>query len=120
MKLDRNINGDGRGKYGLIKTRRLQEIIGPISNSCNAKNMDEVNAMKVREAIKLLEEEGILDWGTTAKTEFFVVRLKDQFAGAALTGYALAARKVDSEYAREVANLAQRAGSRNPYCRMPD
>lgn len=26
MKLDRNITGTGRGKYGLIKTRRLLEI----------------------------------------------------------------------------------------------
>jgi hypothetical protein len=115
MKLDRNINGDGRGKYGLIKARRLAEVL-----SDQDPNQPIYRKERVEGAIQLLENLGIIDWGTTAKTEFFVVRLKDQFAGAALTGYALAARKVDSEYAREVANLAQRAGSRNPHCKIPD
>lgn len=120
MRLDRNVNGDGRGKYGLVNNRRLQEIIGPIGDSRNAWNMDEVNRMKVREAIKLLTEEGVIDWGRTPQTEFFLIRLKDCYAEHALTAYALAARKDDSEYARDVANLAQRSGRRNPHCKRPD
>jgi hypothetical protein len=120
MKLDRNINGNGRGKYGLVKNRRLQEIIGPIGDSRNAKNMDKVNRMKVREAVQLLVEEGVIDWGTTPETEFFPIMLKDCYAEHALTAYALAARKDDSEYARDVANLAQRSGRRHPHCKRPD
>lgn len=120
MKLDRNLNSEGRGKYGIVNNRRLQKIIGPIGDSRNAWNMDEVNRMKVREAVKLLVEEGVIDWGKTAETEFFVIKLKDQYAGHALTAYALAARRDDPEYARDVANLAQRAGPRNPHCKRPD
>ena len=92
MRLDRNTSPFGRGKYGLVKNRRLLEIVRPIGDSHNAKNMDDVSAMKVREAIKLLVEEGVIDWGDTPETEFFVMRLRDKYASGALAQYASAAR----------------------------
>jgi hypothetical protein len=41
--------------------------------------------------------------------EFFVLKLKDEFAAAALKAYALAAEGYDTEYAEEVYALALRA-----------
>lgn len=121
MKLDRNITDDGRGKYGLINTRRLREFLDLVGDSRNAHNMTEVNAMKVREAIQLLEEEGVIDWGPAeSESEFFVIKLRDRNAGAALASYALAAAIHDGEYAREVKELADRAGPRSPFCKDPD
>ena len=120
MKLDRNINGDGRGKYGLVKVRRLIEIVGPILGSNNAKNMDEVARMKIREAVQLLVEEGVISWGNTPETEFFAILLKDKNARAALNAYAAMASRDDVEYATEVFQLANRSGPAHPLCKKPD
>lgn len=121
MKLDRNVNGTGRGKYGLVYNRRLKEIIGPIGDSRNAANMDEVNAMKVREAIKLLEEEGVITWGLpNTESEFFVIKLRDRFAHVALVAYAQVAHWIDAEYAKDVRELADRAGPYSKFYKAPD
>lgn len=112
MKLDRNISGDGRGKYGIIRTRKLAEI-------------DRVNspqgASEIDHAITVLETAGLLDWGLTESSEFFVVLLKDQYASAALYGYAGAASlDGDRELAADVSALAVRAGRNHPNCKRPD
>lgn len=58
MKLDRNINPDGRGKYALINLRR-----------------------------------NTIEWGgPTPEEQFFVLKLKDEFAAPALRAYAAAVR----------------------------
>jgi hypothetical protein len=108
VKLDRNING--RGKYGLVNSRRLQEILAAVGTSRNARNMDDVNAMKVREAVRLLEEEGILDWGAEGtESEFFVIKLRDENAGFE-----------DPELGADVQALADRAGPHSPFFKKPD
>ncbi len=85
MKLDRNINPDGRGKYALIKLRELY-----------------------------------IDHGDTPDTEFFVIRLKDKYAEAALRAYADAAIiDGESEWGLEVGALAAKAAA-HPNKRKPD
>lgn len=116
MRLDRNISCDGRGKYGLINSRRLAEIkafaaTGEISAS---------NASKISEAIKLLETYEVLDWGPPgSQSEFFVIMLRDQFADDALRAYADAAG-ADAEYAEAIDDLVARAGRASPFCKKPD
>lgn len=117
MKLDRNINGDGRGKYGLIKHRRLAEI----EKLYDGGDGDVADLQAVHDAIALLERAGVIDWGTTIDTEFFVVKLRDINAGAALTGYGISATmRVDPEYGAEIEALAKRAGPNHPNAKVPD
>lgn len=124
MKLDRNINGTGRGKYGLINNRKLIEV--------QAKERGTLKGEKIMFALSLLEREGILDWGPTGtESEFFVIKLRDKHAGAALYAYAdiamhdavLAPLETTlglREYADEVIELAHRAGPNSPFCKKPD
>jgi len=111
MKLDRNINGTGRGKYALLKLRRLSEMQASAT---------EEGRKRLAEAFDLLEATGILDWGDTPETEFFVMRLKDEYAAGGLSGYAVAAAGHDIDYAREVWDLSQRSGRHHPNCKKPD
>lgn len=100
MKLDRNLNADGHGKYGLIKNRRLAAIRAEAPPQY-------VSAIDA--ALKALELAGLIDWGDTVDTEFFVIRLRDRFSRPALSAYVAAAAPVDREYAEDVAKLADRA-----------
>lgn len=113
MRLDRNINPNGRGKYALLKLRKLDDYTehGPFGDL----------AAPVADAIKVLETAGILDWGNTVGSEFFVIRLKDKYADDALFRYSLSA-KYDGEidYAREIEEMANRAGTNHPNCKKPD
>ncbi len=115
MKLDRNINGDGRGKYGLILNRKLAEITNHDGSGRAANKL-----AAVREAIAALEAHGVIDWGDTVDTEFFVIRLRDRYACATLHEYAIGAVVDDSEYAKEVRMLADRSGFRHPHPQVPD
>jgi hypothetical protein len=96
MRLDRNTNPDGRGKYALVKLRYVDS--------------------ELRE--QLLEIDAV-DFGATENTEFFVIRLKDIFAAPALAAYALAAWEHDEDYARDVLALAKRAAL-CPHKQLPD
>lgn len=111
MKMDRNINTDGQGKYALLRLRTLDQY-RPDSI------MDD---SPVFDAITLLETEGILDWGNVGtESEFFVIRLKDRNARAALTAYADSIRPRDSEFAGQVDTMAARSGELSPFCKDPD
>jgi len=94
VKLDRNINPDGRGKYALVLMREASK-----------KQMDDP---EVSEAINKLHRAGCLDFGPD-KGDFFVIRLKDKYAAPALAAYALAAYADDREYGLEILNLAKNA-----------
>lgn len=116
MKLDRNLGGDGRGKYGLIKTRRIAEILAD-----NSPDQPLYRKERLEDALHMLKGLGVLDWGDTQATEFFVMRLKDINARPALFAYASgAAMHGDKEYAEDVFALAHRAGKKHPNCKMPD
>ena len=103
MKLDRNLNPDGRGKYALLKLRRQAQPFSPDLQEC---------AQKLKDA-------GLLDFGGTPETDFFVIRLKDKYAAPALGAYAAAALRDDPEYAEEIFTLAGMAAA-HPNQRMPD
>lgn len=103
MKLDRNLNPDGRGKYALLKLRGQEASMSP---ECQA-------------ATDLLKSSGWLDFGDSPEAEFFVIRLKDQYATAALVAYANQAMQDDPEYANEILVLALRAQD-HPSKRRPD
>lgn len=111
MKLDRNLNANGTGKYALLKLRKLDEFRSGTWGDL---------APEIAQAISALEAAGILDWGDTPETEFFVMRLKDQFAQAGLVGYGAAASHIDPEYAEEIEGMAKRAGPSHPNCKRPD
>ena len=100
MKLDRNITNPRRGKYALIKLR-------------------ESTVKLDRDRGCLMVNESAVDFGDTADSDFFVIRLKDKYAAAALTAYAQAAMIDDPEYAKEVLALAVLAAT-HPNKRKPD
>jgi hypothetical protein len=114
MKMDRNQNTDGCGKYAVINVRKLNEVCG------NAGTFDRWTPA-VEQALKTLEEVGCLEWGRVGEEdEFFLVKLKDLFAPGALSGYAALADCVDPEWATEVRALQRRAGADSPFCKRPD
>lgn len=83
MKLDRNINTDGRGKYALVHMRKLRELTG-------------LALFEAEDAIKLLTDLGVIRGGGneadgTLGEQFFVIKYKDMFAPAALQAYSVAA-----------------------------
>lgn len=102
MKLDRNINPDGRGKYALLNLRKT-----------------DLSLADIRERISTSIGGQVLQFGSNPDTEFFVIKLKDKYAGPALHAYAEAAKDDDPEYAAEIDALAQAADRRLPK-RMPD
>lgn len=116
MKLDRNLNHDGHGKYALLKLRELDHLddAGSMLTFYNG------IPRGIRNALKTLENAGILDWGDTEDSEFFVIRLKDVNTQAALIAYAGAAKRDDAEWAREILALAARSGPNHPHCKRPD
>lgn len=80
MKLDRNANPDGRGKYALVHLRRVRP--GSV----------------VVDAIELLRREGVLTFGNESPgSQFFVMKHKDKFTAGGLRGYAEA---INQEYLR--------------------
>lgn len=116
MKLDRNINADGRGKYALLKLRNLDAVTAPGGSRFSQRE-------EIESAINLLENIGVLDWGNTVDSEFFVIRLKDRHASAALANYGASVFgevPADEEYGFEIINLALRAGPCHPNCKKPD
>lgn len=113
MKLDRNIEDNlGRGKYAILKLRELEQYSTGVFADLDT---------EIKAAIELLDRIGILDWGrVNSDSEFFLIRLKDKYANAALCAYADAASLDDLEWAAEVEQLALRAGHLSPFCQLPD
>ena len=70
MKLDRNINPSGMGKYILIRTRQLGML------------MDQEKQAEVKYAINVLEKNNMI-----APYQFFVLGYRDMFTPAALCAY---------------------------------
>ncbi len=103
MKLDRNINKDGKGKYALILLRDVE----------NWKTPEEL-----ADAIKTNPK--IVDYGFRHhESEFFVIRLKDKHAEAALMAYANSIADEDEQFAGQIVAMAQRAAS-HPNKKKPD
>jgi hypothetical protein len=105
MQLDRNITNPKRGKYALIKLREATVKRVPIEFVDNPP--------------LVMVEESAVDFGDTADSDFFVIRLKDKYAAPALRAYAQAAIDDDPEYAAEIFELAVSAEN-HPSKKMPD
>ena len=103
MKLDRNITNPKRGKYALIKLR---------TSNLSPEDLLGRSSVEVRT--------DAIDFGDTEENEFFVIRLKDKYAYAALASYAMSAREGgDHEYASEIDHLASKA-LYHPNKKQPD
>ena len=113
MKLDRNENANGRGKYALLLLRKLREFEGP--GTFDGLSPD------IAAAIETLDKAGVIDWGIVgSESEFFVARLKDHNASPCLHGYAQSAEaNGEYEWAEEVRDMARRA-ERSPWKKRPD
>lgn len=107
MKMDRNINDDGLGKYAVINLRNLKRYM---------------NVPEVKEALEVLKAADALEWGCVGEPdEFFLIKLKDINAEHALVAYAdQANHNGDKEFAGEVYEMARRSGRHNPHCKHPD
>lgn len=116
MKLDRDKNSDGRGKYALLKLRQLEAHEPQATFGSN----------EVTRAIETLDKAGLIEWGLpNTEGEFFVIKLRDKYAAHALNGYASAVYRDDGfdgdcDYFNVVKELAQRAGAHSPFCKRPD
>jgi hypothetical protein len=99
-----------RGKYAIVKLRNYPG------------DEYQVDRDKIDKALKVLEEEGMLEYGVPGTAgEFFVIMLKDRWADRGLQSYANAAAGADyPDYAADVETLARRAGPNSPFCKTPD
>lgn len=105
MQLDRNINPTGKGKYALINMRKIE------GDPRTAEDL----------AAAILAHPEAVEFGTAGTPgEFFVIKLKDEHAQAALDAYAQSAAAQDIQYAAEIERLAARSGSNHPNCKRPD
>lgn len=98
MKLIRNTTDDGTCKYALIRLDKIR-----------AQNE---NKLKINEIFKNNPEwlRQFVEFGAGgSKDEFFVIKLQDVNAAPALRAYAKSAIDTDTELAREVLELAERA-----------
>lgn len=116
MKLVRNTTIDGTCKYDIINRSKI-------------KDLGEEEKNKVLEAIDVLKQSGIYtECLLNNKEEFFVIKLKDQFAKPALEAYAESVKQYAvsvgdadlSDYGADVSDLANRSGVNNVYCKIPD
>lgn len=83
MKLDRNTNRSGHGKYALVNMRKLIPIIDQSDGSRLIVHSDCVKAFY------LLLENGFITLGNESPgDQFFVMKYKDQFTHHGLRGYA--------------------------------
>jgi hypothetical protein len=101
MKLDRNQNPNGKGKYALVLMRQVP----PWSDNSP-------KAAAIHNALNILERNQCLDYGNADDRDFFVLRLRDVGAEAALQAYADQFRESDPEWAQEIYALATKAGER--------
>lgn len=108
MKLDRNINQSGKGKYALINLRKIPS---------DPRTPEDL-------AAAILANPECVEFGMVGSPdEFWVIKLKDRYANRALVGYAKAIdldAEGDQEYALEVSQLANRSGLAHPNCKRPD
>lgn len=108
MLLDREENGNGKGKYALIKLREITLDPGPLGTTFS----------RLVDAIR--DNPDYVDFGLDGSdSEFFVIRLKDKYAVAALEAYAKAAMKDDPAWGMSVQSLAEKAKA-HPGKKMPD
>lgn len=88
MKLDRNTNGEGIGKYALVKMREIRAMRASLQGGTG--NNLQSNLMAAFEL--LLDAEVITLGNELPGDQFFVMKYHDRFARAGMVGYAAAVR----------------------------
>lgn len=84
MKLDRNVDRGGRGKYALVNMRKLIPVLDKSVTVTHT-----VEDSRIRKAFEILLEAGIITLGNeTPGDQFFVMKYKDKFTAPALAAYA--------------------------------
>jgi hypothetical protein len=122
VKLTRNLTDDGTCKYALVRLDKLRKL-------------PPEQAHIASDALKILAEAGVLEYGAKGdREEFFVLKLKDAFAPSALralkqeaalfaSGESIMGREKDArrwlEYAWEINQLVLRAMN-HPERKLPD
>jgi hypothetical protein len=105
MKLDRNINKTGKGKYAFINLRKIPGDL---------RTPEDISAA-------ILANPECVEFGEAhGPNEFFLLKLNDKYAADALIFYADAASEDDTEYSEQIRELATRSGTNNPFCKKPD
>lgn len=105
MRMDRNINKSGKGKYAIVNMRKIKG--DPRTPQALAK--------------AILANPECVDFGCThTEQEFFLIRLKDRHAQPALLAYAKSIKRTDPEFSLEVLELATRSGPGSRFCKEPD
>lgn len=96
---------EGNGKYFVIELEKLPQRPTSVAELC-----------------AVLEEypEAINRGEVGSEDEFFVVKLKDVNAPAALMGYRASCQEFDCGPISLVESLISRAGQNSPYCKKPD
>lgn len=105
--LDRNVYPNGKGKYALVKLCELPDHIPPLRDAI-------IDALQnYPQALDLGNDE--------VDGEFFVIRIRDKNAAAALTAYASACgANGDIEFAKQVLAMAERSAALGDERKMPD
>jgi hypothetical protein len=105
MDLDRNLNSDGKGKYAIINLRKIPT---------NPQTPQEL-------AAAILANPECVEFGRVGDPdEFFLIKIKDIHAEVALEAYGTSASLIDEKYGDAVLQMATRAGTNSPYCKLPD
>jgi hypothetical protein len=107
MRLMRNTTPDGSCKYAAVRKDKIARL-----NDYSRKSAEQ--ALAVLKHLGVLEDPSIND-----PDEFFLIKLKDINAPAALIGYAGAASHTDPELARDVLEAADRSIA-HPNRKQPD
>jgi len=116
MSLDRNVTEDDTGKYALIRLDKLRKmIVDDPDFAYYARKLQRPSGGSAEIPTDIIElgKSGSDD-------EFFVIKLRDKYASAALHAYAVAAWiDGDKELPRNVISLAERAKN-HPNSHKPD
>lgn len=100
MKLVRNTTQDGSCKYAAVRMDKIAEL-------------SQVDQQAACAALEMLADLGVLETGKAgSEEEFFLIKLKDNHAAAALWAYAKSVHGTDPEFSDEVAALARRSRER--------
>lgn len=88
MKLDRNINRGGGGKYALVNMRKLLPLLD--KEAGGELSTEEIGTLH---CFRVLVQNGVITLGNESPGEqFFVMKYKDKFTAPALIAYANAVR----------------------------
>lgn len=107
MKLDRNTNLGGQGKYALVNMR---EVV-PLIEEADRGNHETIDPLTVKRltAFNILVDAGIITLGNeTPGDQFFVMKYKDKFTAPGLQGYAHAvAAEATAKHDQELKEYAE-------------